>query len=131
MRIQPVVSIFALLGLLVLGACGEPPSNDLPQMTVPAVPIGKVVGTFRNDDGIRAITIREVFSNDRWNGELSFSPRVGDWVRSVRCRVSGTDLVAELPTSHGMIFVKMFTLHGPETIIGLDPPWDGTYRRVD
>jgi hypothetical protein len=95
----------------------------------PGVSIDKVAGIYMNTDGLRVVTIKESYDDGGWNGRLSFSPAVGDWVKVLRCRVSDKDLVVEIPASETVI-IKLFNLDGPDSITGLHSPWDGKYTRI-
>ena len=122
-----------LVGHLALTGCGPDGSaqqkKPAEQVRQAAVPIQRIVGSYRDSDGIKTITISEVFSEDGWNGKLSFSPAAGDWATPVRCRVSGTDLVVELPIE-GRPLIKMFRLDSPTQVTGLHEPWKGAFVRV-
>ena len=121
---SPVAIGVAFVGLAVFiiliatcnsGSPGSSATKAQEQVHELGVSIDKVVGSYLNTDGLRMITIKEAYDDNGWNGRLSFSPAVGDWVKTLRCRVSDKDLVVEIPASEVFI-AKMFKLEGPGTI---------------
>lgn len=128
-----VILIIAFIGLLfLLATCVESPksTSSVEQVRPPQVSIQRVVGSYLNSDGLRMIIIKESYDDTGWNGRLSFSPPVGDWAKTLRCRVSGTDLAVEVPASSGTFIAKLFKLEGPDTISGSISPWEGSFTRV-
>lgn len=124
--ITVVVAVFASVG------CSEQSQRDngKEQVQAASVSIGRTAGSYLEEDGLRMITIREVYADSGWNGTLSFSPPVGDWSRPLRCRVSGYDLVVEVPAKSGTVIGKMFRLKDSDTITGSLSPWSGSFARV-
>jgi hypothetical protein len=126
------LAVFIVIVSLVTCSSGGSSSGTAKvqeQVHEPGVNIDKVVGSYMNTDGLRMITIKEAYDDAGWNGRLSFSPAVGDWVKVLKCRVSDKDLVVEIPASETVI-IKLFKLDGPDSITGLHSPWDGTYTRI-
>ena len=128
------ISLLGLAVVLVVFSGCEPLDQGPNQVREPAVAMSRVTGYYvhvgvdgyRNRDE-RAILINEVFAEDGWNGRISFSPPIGPG-EPIRCRISGTDLVVELPAKQRAL-AKMFSLYDSKTITGYVAPWDGTYRR--
>lgn len=92
--------------------------------------ISNIEGTWCHSDGIRSFTVREVASSgDRMNGRISWSPPVGDWATTLRCGVSGSDLIIELPASgsNGVTLVKLFEIQSASSIRGRFSPWEGSF----
>ena len=105
-------------------------SSSTSDFKAPIVPMSKLAGTYvESADGIRSITIKEVYSDQGmyggWNGRIIFSPAIGDWAAQPRCRIFGTTLAMEIPTSGTII--KMFKILDPSTIRCNLSPWEGTY----
>lgn len=124
-----VLLILAFIVVLILvGTCNVPNNSGV---LPPSVKIDRVVGRYRNTDGMRVITITEAYE-PKWNGRLSFFPAVGDWTDTLRCQVTGTDLAVEIPAGKNRerTAIRMFTLVGPDNITGNAAPWDGEYIRI-
>ena len=123
--ITAVAVIVFLIGSIA-GGSGGPQGAD--PLRPPAVAIEKIVGRYVHSDGVKAIILKEAYGDGGWNGRLSFSPPVGDWAATLRCRVIGTDLVVEIPGQKTTL-VKMFIVGNSEFISGRFSPWQGQFTR--
>lgn len=125
---KPHHIVGALVAFAFFPACG-PSGRASASVPAPTVSMEKLVGRYVHSEGIKTIILKEDYGDKGWNGRLSFSPAVGDWKATLRCRVIGTDLIVEIPGKEATL-VKMFILQDSETIIGRFSPWTGKFTRV-